>query len=237
MDETLNLDQHISQRFNEELEDVRAQVLRMGGLVEDQCSRALEALTTGNERVAREVAGGDHAVNALEVAINAKCTDILALRHPAASDLRMIVAIIRLASDLERIGDEAEKIGRLAEKLLASGDSTGFRGDPRHLGSSALDILHGALDAFARLDVEAAINTAAKDVAIDDEFESVTRLLITHMMEQPSRVNSLLQVNWCARALERIGDHAVNICEEVIFLVKGSDVRHMSLQEIRDRYL
>ncbi len=237
MDEDLHLDQHTSQRFNAELEDVRSEVLRMGGLVEEHCRKALEALTTGNEGLAREVAGADHTVNALEVAINAKCTDILALRQPTASDLRMIIAVIRMASDLERIGDEAEKIGRLAEKLLISGDNHGFRGDPRHLGISALEILHGALDAFARLDVEAAIMTAARDPGIDDEFESVTRLLITHLMEQPASARSLLQVNWCARALERIGDHAVNICEEVIFLVKGSDVRHLSLQEIRDRYL
>ncbi len=237
MDENLHLDQHTSQRFNQELEAVRAEVLRMGGLVEEHCRKALEALTNGDARLAREVASADHAVNDLEVAINAQCTDILALRQPAASDLRMIVAVIRMASDLERIGDEAEKIGRLAEKLHSSGDNDGFRGDPRHLGSSALDILHGALDAFARLDVEAAIRTAAMDPDIDNEFESVTRLLITHMMEQPSAVKSLLQVNWCARALERIGDHAVNICEEVVFLVKGSDVRHLSLQEIRDRYL
>ena len=237
MEEDLHLDQHTSHRFNEELEGVRGEVLRMGGLVEEHCRRALDALISGDAELAREVATSDRKVNDMEVAINAHCTDILALRQPAASDLRMLVAIIRMAADLERIGDEAEKIGRLAETLTEGRDIASFRTDPRHLGTRALEILHGALDAFARLDVEAAINTAAMDPEIDREFESLTRLLVSHMMEQPASVKSLLQVNWCARALERIGDHAVNICEEVVFLVKGSDVRHLSLKEIQDRYL
>lgn len=237
MDENLNLDQHTSQKYNEELEAVRAEVLEMGGLVEDQCRRALKALVKGKATLAEEVASSDYRVNEMEVSINAKCTDILALRQPAASDLRVVVAIIRMAADLERIGDEAEKIGRLAQILAEGRNGSSYRSDPKHLGKSVLDILNGALDAFARLDVEAAITTAAMDPDIDAEFESLTRLLITHMMEQPASVKNLLRVNWCARSLERIGDHAVNICEEVIFLVKGSDVRHLSLKEIQDRFL
>ena len=237
MDDNLNLDHHISHKYNEELEEVRKAVLQMGGLVQDQCRKALEALVKGDAELAREVACSDCQVNDLEVAINAKCTDILALRQPAASDLRMILAIIRMAADLERMGDEAEKIGRLAESLAGDHDIAAYRTDPRYLGDSALDILHAALDAFARLDVTAAISTAAKDPGIDREFESLTCLSINHMMEQPTSVKSLLRLNWCARALERIGDHAVNICEEVVFLVKGSDVRHMSLKEIQHKYL
>lgn len=237
MEEDLHLDQHISQKYNQELEELRSRVLVMGGMVEEQCRKALKALVKGKSRLAREVASSDYQINELEVEINARCTDILALRQPAASDLRMIVSIIRMASDLERIGDEAEKIGRLAENMDDGGDNASFRADPKHLGKSALLLLRGALDAFARLDVSAAIHTAAEDAEIDKEFESITRLLITHMMEQPASVKSLLKVNWCARSLERIGDHAVNICEEVVFLVKGSDVRHLSLKEIQDRYL
>ena len=237
MEEDLHLDQHTSHRFNEELDGVRSDVLRMGGLVEENCRKALDALVKGDGDLAREVATSDQKVNDLEVEINARCTDILALRQPAASDLRMLVSIIRMAADLERIGDEAEKIGRLAETLITGRDTGSFRADPRHLGNNALAILRGALDAFARLDVEAAINTAAMDPEIDREFESLTRLLVSHMTEQPASVKSLLQVNWCARSLERIGDHAVNICEEVVFLVKGSDVRHVSLKEIQERYL
>ena len=237
MDGNLNLDQHTSHKFIEELEALRAQVLEMGGLVEEQCRKALKALIKGKAGLAEEVATSDHKLNEMEVAINARCTDILALRQPAASDLRVVIAIIRMAADLERIGDEAEKIGRLAQMLAEGREGSSLGADPKHLGKSALDILHGALDAFARLDVEAAINTAAKDPEIDEEFESLTRLLITRMMEQPAAVKSLLRVNWCARSLERIGDHAVNICEEVVFLVKGSDVRHLSLKEIQERYL
>ncbi len=237
MTDTLNLDRHTSQKFNEELEAIRADVLTMGGLVEEQCRKALKALVKGNADLAAEVVGGDQRVNEMDVAINASCTDILALRQPAASDLRVIVAIIRLTADLERIGDEAEKIARLAQSLVDGRDGSSCRSDPKHLGKGVLDILSGALDAFARLDVQAAIITAGKDPDIDAEFESLTRLLITRMMEQPTSVRSLLKVNWCARSLERIGDHAVNICEEVIFLVKGSDVRHLSLREIQDRFL
>lgn len=234
MEENLHLDEHTSRKYNEELEALRTQVLVMGGLVEEQCRKALKALVKGKTRLASEVAGSDHKVNALEVEINERCTDILARRQPAATDLRMIVSVIRMAADLERIGDEAEKIARLAETM--GSDGAAFRSDPKHLGRSAVDILRSALDAFARLDVDAAINTAAEDTEIDREFESLNRLLITHMMEQPAHVKDLLRVNWCARSLERIGDHAVNICEEVIYLVKGSDVRHLSLKEIQDRF-
>ncbi len=149
----------------------------------------------------------------------------------------MLVAIIRMSSDLERIGDEAEKIGRLALKLAEGHEKQAYYLEPKHLGEGVIDMLNGALDAFARLDVAAAIDVAGRDPQIDQEFETLTRTLITHMMEQPRAVKSMLRVNWCARALERVGDHAVNICEEVVFLVKGSDVRHLSYEEIREKYL
>ncbi len=237
MSDSLKLDQHISQRFTAELEDLRSSLLEMGGRVEEQCSKALQALVKGDLALAEEVASSDHLVDELEIAINGKCTDILALRQPAASDLRIVVSVIRLTADLERIGDEAEKIGRLACSLIEGRDCCHYREDPRHLGKQALAMLRGALDAFARLDVSAAVETASLDPDLDREFEAVTRLLVSHMMEQPSAARSLLKVNWCARALERIGDHAANICEEVIYLVEGSDVRHLSLNEIRERYL
>ena len=237
MEEDLHLDHHISHKYNEELEQLRNRVLNMGGLVEQQCRDALQALVGRDALLAETVATSDHKVNQLEVEINAECTDILARRQPAASDLRMLVAIIRMTADLERIGDEAEKIGRLAVKLAEGHEKQSYYVEPNHLGDSVLEMLRGALDAFARLDVEAAIRVAARDPEIDREFESLTRLLITHMMEQPRVVKSMLQVNWCARALERIGDHAVNLCEEVIYLVKGSDVRHLSQREIEEKYL
>jgi len=176
-------------------------------------------------------------VNELEVEISALCTDILARRQPAASDLRMVVAVIRIIANLERIGDEAAKIGRLALKLADNNDGMPFQAEPQHLGDSTIAMLRGALDAFARLDVQAAIALAARDQDIDKEFKLLTRLLISHMMEQPQRVKSMLRVNGCARALERVGDHSVNLCEEVVYLVEGSDVRHLRLEEIQRRYL
>ena len=237
MEKNLHIDQHISHRFNDELQDLRSRVLTMGGLVEKQCEQAVEALVHNKADLAETVATSDHEINELEVQISALCTDILARRQPAASDLRLIVAVIRIVANLERIGDEAAKIGRLAHKLADDNDGMPFQAEPLHLGESAVVMLHGALDAFARLDVQAAIALAAHDRDIDREFKSLTRLLISHMMEQPQRARSMLRVNWCARALERIGDHSVNLCEEVVYLVEGSDVRHLRLEEIQQRYL
>jgi phosphate transport system protein len=237
MEKDLHLDHHISHKYNDELDQLRQRVLVMGGLVEQQCRDAMRALLGRDALLAETVATSDHEVNRLEVEINAACTDILARRQPAASDLRMLLAIIRMTADLERVGDEAEKIGRLAVKLAGGHDKESCYAELKHLGDNVLEMLHGALDSFARLDVEAAIGVAARDPDIDREFESLTRLLVTQMMEQPRVVKSMLQVNWCARALERIGDHAVNLCEEVVFLVRGSDVRHLSQQEIEEKYL
>lgn len=237
MSEELHLDQHISRKFNQELEELRHSVLAMGGLVEQQCRLAVRALVEGDDALAEQVAASDDAVNNAEVEINARCMDILARRQPAASDLRLILSVIRMISDLERMGDEAVNIGRLVLQLSDIGQlRQTFRSEPSHLGDDVVAMLRGALDAFARLDVSAAIETAAKDRDIDREFESLTRLMLTHIMEDPQRVKSVLRVNWCARALERIGDHAVNLCEEVIFLVKGSDVRHLGLEEIQSRF-
>lgn len=233
----MNTDQHTSQRYNAELEALRSSVLTMGGLVEEQCRQALEALVKGDEKLAKSVAKADYKVNQLELEISAQCTDILARRQPAARDLRMVVAIIRMVANLERIGDEAAKVGRMALKLADDFDRQSYHSEPQHLGEGASAMLRGALDAFARLDVQAAIEIIARDPEIDRDFKSLTRVLMTHMMEQPQRVKNMLRVNSCARAFERIGDHAVNLCEEVIYLVEGSDVRHLSIEEIRQRHL
>jgi phosphate transport system protein len=235
MENTLQ-EQHTSQRYNAELEELRSSVLTMGGLVEQQCRQALEALVKGDEVLARTVARSDHEVNEMELEISAQCTDILARRQPAARDLRMVVAIIRMVANLERIGDEAAKVGRMARKLADGRDRESYCSEPQHLGQGASDMLRGALDAFARLDVDGAIAIIARDPEIDREFKTLTRLLMTHMMEQPQRVKNMLRVNSCARAFERIGDHAVNLCEEVVYLVEGSDVRHLSIEEIRERH-
>jgi phosphate transport system protein len=235
--ENLHIDQHISRRYNEELENLRNKVMTMGGLVEQQCENALEALIKGDSNLAESVATSDYRVNGLEVEIDAECTEILARRQPAASDLRMILTVIKTITDLERIGDEAEKVGRFALKLANSQEPQSYYSDLHHLGEHVIEMLHGALDAFARMDVEAAVRVAGRDPEIDQEFESLTRMLITHMMEDPREVKNVLRLNWCARSLERIGDHSTNICEYVIYLVKGHDVRHISLEQIQEQYI
>ena len=235
--ENLHIDQHISRKYNEELESLRNKVMTMGGMVEQQCKNSLEALIKGDSSLAEVVATSDYKVNGLEVEIDAECTEILARRQPAASDLRMILTVIKTITDLERIGDEAEKVGRFALKLANSHEPQSYYSDLHHLGEHVIEMLHGALDAFARMDVDSAARVAARDPEIDQEFEALTRLLITHMMEDPREVKNVLRLNWCARSLERIGDHSTNICEYVIYLVKGHDVRHISLEQIQEQYI
>ena len=232
----LHLDQHISQQFNLELEDIRSKVLKMGGLVEQQVSTGLTALLEGDGDLGNVVAQNDYEVNALEVEIDEECTQVLARRQPAASDLRLIVTVIKVITDLERIGDEAEKLGRFSIEL-ASEEAPSYRKDLRHLGELVKSMLGDALDAFARLDVDAAIRTAARDEDVNREYGTLERLLATHLVEDPRQVSKLFAVTWCARALERIGDHSVNICEYVVYLVKGRDIRHTSFDQIRSEFL
>ena len=233
----LHLDQHISQQFNLELEEIRNKVLKMGGLVEQQVGSGLTALLEGDGDLGAVVAQNDFEVNALEVEIDEECTQVLARRQPAASDLRLIVTVIKVITDLERIGDEAEKLGRFAVDLANAEDSSTYRKDLRHLGELVRSMLGDALDAFARLDVDAAIRTAARDEDINREYGTLERLLATHLVEDPRQVSKLFKVTWCARALERIGDHSVNICEYVVYLVKGRDIRHTSFDKIRSEFL
>ncbi len=226
MNET-HLTGHISKRFDTELEDLRSQVLAMGGRVEEQVANGLRSLIESDAALAEQVAGNDHRINAMEVAIDEKCVDILARRQPAASDLRLVVAIIKTITDLERIGDQAEKLGRFELELIAEGSTSSQYAQLEHLGERVIRMLRKALDAFARLDDEAALKTIKRDNKINAEYEALTRQLITLMMEDPRSIKNALRVSWCARALERIGDHASNICEYVIFLVRGKDVRHI----------
>lgn len=225
--------QHISQQFDAEMEHLRNHVLKMGGLVEEQIGTAIEVLQDTNAAGAEKVILRDHQVNALEVKIDEECTRILAKRQPAASDLRNVVAVIKTITDLERIGDEAEKIAHVALNMAEQDGrfKTRYAGI-RHLGEHVKGMVHDVLDAYARLDVDAALKVVRDDDAADEEYQSLIRLLMTYMMEDPRAISEVMDLIWAARALERIGDHAKNIGEYVIYLVKGKDVRHVELEEI-----
>lgn len=231
--ETNGTSQHISHRFNEEMEDLRHKVLKMGGLVEQQIEGAFDALQNTDAGAAEKIIRRDHKVNALEVSIDEACTHILARRQPAATDLRMVIAVIKTITDLERMGDEAEKIAKMALSLAEDDAKFGSRyAGIKHICDLVKNMVHDVLDAYARLDVDAAIKVVRDDDEVDNEYQDMIRTLITYMMEDPRKISEVLDVIWVARALERIGDHAKNIGEYVIYLVKGKDIRHLDLDEV-----
>jgi len=227
-----SLGHHISQQFNAELEDIRNRVLLMGGLVEKQIGDAVNSLVNADVELAQSVMTNDYRVNGMEVALDEECAHILARRQPAASDLRLIVAVIKTITDLERIGDQAEKVARMGVQLAEMERPKTQYQEIQALGDHARQILHDALDAFARMDVEAALEVAHRDVVVDRAYEGIMRQMITFMMEDPRSIARSLNIMWAARALERIGDHSRNICEYVIYLVRGKDVRHISLEQM-----
>jgi phosphate transport system protein len=223
---------HISREYNEELEDIRTRVLQMGGLVEKHTEQALAALLKGDAELGGTISTNDYLVNKMEVGIDEECSQIIARRQPAASDLRLVMAVIKTITDLERIGDEADKIARMAVRLAGEERLKNNYVEIQYLGNHVKGMVHDALDAFARLDTDAALRVAREDRQVDMEYEGVMRQMITHMMEDPRTITRVLNVIWAARALERIGDHARNICEYVIYLVKGKDIRHISLDQV-----
>ena len=217
---------HISRRFNADLEELRHQVMTMGGLVETQLANAITAIVSGDSELGLQVARDDYKVNRIEVAIDEECSRLLATRSPAAGDLRLIVAIIKTITDLERIGDEAEKIGFLASKLAAMDRPSDSYRELRSLGNHVMQMTRNAMNAYVRLNVDAAIAVVEEDEDVDQEYETIVRQGITFMMEDPRSIKRVMNVMWVARSLERIGDHAKNICEYVIYMVEGRDVRH-----------
>lgn len=230
--DNLNLGQHISRRFNEELEDVRSKVLQMGGIVEEQLASALEALLNGNVELATEVVRNDQRVNALEVEIDEECTRIVARRQPAATDLRLVMAVMRTINDLERIGDEIKRVAKMVKEELDGSMEEDVRLEIEHMGEQVRAMLHQVLDAFARTDVNAAIAVAKADKKVDLKYHSITRQLMTYMAQDHRASPQVLNVLWAARALERMGDRCQNIAEYVIYLVIGKDVRHTSIDDI-----
>jgi phosphate transport system protein len=227
----LNLGHHISQQFNEELEDVRNKLLQMGGVVEEQLGRAVKALVSGNTELAAEVQENDYRVNALEVSIDEECTRIVARRQPAASDLRLVMAVIKTITDLERIGDEAKRIARMATHQQSGFMTDDVRQELEHMGDLVSEMLRRILDAFARMDVDTAVEVVEFDTKVDTKYVSITRQLITYMAQDPKMIPDIINILWAARALERIGDRCENIAEYIFYLVKGRDVRHLSKED------
>src|ERR1700753_3235267 len=230
--ETADLSHHISRRFNEDLERVRSKVLGMGGFVEQHLHKAVTALVEGDSTLGELVAMDDYQVNNMEVSIDDVCSRILSTRALAAGERRVIVAIIKTITDLERIGNEGEKIGYIASRLATMERPADKYREIKHLGRVVQDMVHSALDAFARMDAEAALQVARQDIAVDEEYESIQRQTITFMLEDPRTIRRHLDVMWVVRSLERIGDHAKNIGEYVIYMVHGRDVRHTDLADV-----
>jgi phosphate transport system protein len=226
--------EHTSKQFDSDLGAVRDRVLQMGGLVESQIQRAIEALINRDEVLMERVIADDHRVNALEVEIDESCNRIIVCRQPTAGDLRMVMTIIKTITDLERIGDEAKKIARMAQ-LLSKKERLHVMprySEIRHVAKLAQDMLHKSLDAFARLDLTAVTHVVRQDDQVDDEYRAILRHLITFMMEDPRTISTAFEILFVAKAIERIGDHAKNMSEYVVYMIKGRDVRHVTVEEI-----
>ncbi|HCG78612.1 MULTISPECIES: phosphate signaling complex protein PhoU [Thalassolituus] len=230
----MNFNQHISGQFNADLEAIRNHMMSMGGLVERQVNHAVQAICSGDTQLADDVIRREDDVDKAEVAIDNECTQILVRRQPAASDLRMVLAVSRVVRDLERIGDEASKIAIHTLEVKDSKNPQFCQQAIRYMGEEVVKMISGALDAFARHDVEGAIEVVRTDKLVDKQYASALRELITYMMEDPRSIGQAINILWILRAIERIGDHARNISEQVIYLVSGTDVRHSSLTEMEE---
>jgi phosphate transport system protein len=230
--DTDNLHQHISKQYDDELLDIRNRVLTLGGLVEEQVESAVTALVNNDVELAERVIADDYKVNSLEVSIDEECTQIIALRQPTARDLRLVVAVIKTITDLERIGDEAKRIARLSIDLAGHYPKKNQLTEVEQLAKHVRGLLREALDSFARMDVDEALRVVQDDRMVDREYESIMRQQITYMMEDPRAIPVSLDIMWSARSLERIGDRSCNICEYVIYYAKGKNIRHISIEQV-----
>lgn len=226
-------DKHLSTQFDAELNGVSARVMELGGLVESQIRQAIYALSQFSMETAQQVTDMEPRVNAMEIEIDKELSSIIARRQPTARDLRLLIAISKTTANLERVGDEAEKIARMVKSIISSGSARSLpTTDLRVAADLASGLLRKALDAFARLDVKVAVTILKDDDLIDKEFDGFVRKLITYMMEDPRTISASLDLLFLAKAIERIGDHAKNIAEFIIYIVKGEDVRHTSMENI-----
>ena len=230
-------DKHLSSQFDNELSGISTRVLEMGGLVESQVARAVLALSTFDAELASQVLRTEEQVNAMEVTIDRDLSSIIARRQPTARDLRLLIAVSKTIANLERIGDEAARIARTVQRLLDGGVSSRMRlpvGDLTFECELATRQLRKVLDAFARLDIAAAVEVLRHDDQIDQEFEGLMRKLITYMMEDPRTISASIDLIFVAKAIERVGDHAKNLAEAIIYVVKGTDVRHTALDAVAE---
>lgn len=226
------MSQHISKQYDNELESIRERVLAMGGLVEQQLVHALKSLVDSDIELAESVISNEPEVNTYEVSIDEDCTKILARRQPAAGDLRLVMAVIKTITDLERIGDEAEKVAKMTLDMANNHGPKEYYISINAMGNLVRNMVHGALDAFARMDSKAAVVVASEEPKSDDMYVATLRQLITYMMEDPRNITGSIDAVLIARAMERIGDHARNICEYIIYFVEGKDVRHISIEQM-----
>lgn len=229
-----NISQHISKKFDVALDDIHNKVLGMGGLVEEQLKKALLSFINSEQKTAEIVIENEPQVNTAEVTIDQLYINILVRQQPAAGDLRMLNAISKTITDLERVGDEAEKIAKMAIELLDKKDPKFAYTSINSLGKFVSQMLHDALDAFAKLDSKLALEVALREPESDKYYAGIMRELITHMMENTKNISGSLDAIWATRSLERIGDHSKNICENVIYLVEGMDVRHISIEKMQE---
>lgn len=234
--EHVEFEKHTSSEYNTELEDIRSHLLKMGGKAENQLRMILTVMKDRSIETADELLSQGDDIDQMEVDLDQECTRIIARRQPTASDLRLIVAVMKSITDIERIGDETEKMARLMKKLLKNDFNSKYYQEIDHLGREVLTNLSDSLNALARLDAEDAIKIAQRDQVIDAHFDELNGHLIKKMIKDPNKVKPYLSMSQCAQSLERIGDHAKNICEYIIYLVIGKDVRHTDIDEVKDNY-
>lgn len=228
------MSEHLSKQFDTELDELRGHMTQMGGLVEEQVRAAIQAFAESDGELVERVIARDAEVDAMEIDLDNACAHVIARRQPAAIDLRVVITVSKTVTDIERIGDEAKKIAKATRKILERGLSAT---NPqimavRHMGEQAAAMLHEVLNAFVRMDVESAAEIVRRDKEIDQHFRAITRELVTYMMEDPRTISTALDIVFIAKSIERIGDHCKNIAKDVIYIVKGRDVRHLGIDAL-----